>query len=48
MKEKKDKAFVLRMPKKTWLFLKRLSIKKEKSMNDLVLDAIKKVQEEVN
>ena len=37
---KESKGFMVRIPKDLWLFLKKLSIKKEKSMNKIIIECI--------
>ena len=36
------KAFQIRMPKETWVFLKKKAVDQERSMNDLILSCVEK------
>jgi hypothetical protein len=38
------KALNLRMKKEVWVFLKKLSLKKEKTMNAIIVDTLEKMK----
>lgn len=41
----KLKTFNVRMEKELWVFLKKLSIQKEMSMNDIIINRVKKLRD---
>lgn len=41
------KAFNIRMPKEMWVFLRKISITKEESMNEIILDCIQAYKEKL-
>lgn len=47
-KEKSDiKTFNIRLPKKTWLFLKKTAAAQEVSMTDIILRCVNKYQKKL-
>lgn len=43
-KSKETKAFVVRLPKDIWKFLKRAAIEQERSMTDIISSCVMKYQ----
>lgn len=43
-KESAGKAFNLRISKEMWVFLKRLSIEQEESMNEIIIRCLEKLK----